>query len=204
MWDMIRESLVFLSPLILISLYLTALVIDLFLCFFRSLVSYNHLNSILLLIEKGQIDHAKEAIRSPIYRGFLSKAKLIFTRKDSINHEDYLFGMALKEIQRLKNKVSILPSLANISTLMGLLGTVAGMITLFYRMNQTSSTNPYILAGGISRALITTAAGLIIAVPAYLFHLYFKDRIISLEEQFELLIDSVMNLFRERKWHQKD
>jgi biopolymer transport protein ExbB len=122
----------------------------------------------------------------------------IFQKNSPPDREDYLFDLALKEIEGINRKVSILPSLANIATLLGLLGTVSGMIIVFYQMKTSGSSDPYILAGGISQALITTAAGLIIAVPAYLFHLGLRNRLHLLEEQLEQSIDCIMMLYREK------
>ncbi|MDO5575500.1 MAG: MotA/TolQ/ExbB proton channel family protein, partial [Fibrobacter sp.] len=58
----------------------------------------------------------------------------------------------------------------------GLLGTVTGMINLFEVITKFGTGDPKILAGGISEALITTEAGLIIAVPVLLFHNYLRNR----------------------------
>ncbi len=64
----------------------------------------------------------------------------------------------------------ILLGIGNISTLLGLFGTVSGMITAFSRMTETGNSDPYVLAGGISRALVTTAAGLVVAIPTMAAH----------------------------------
>ena len=63
---------------------------------------------------------------------------------------------------------------------MGLLGTVVGMITVFANININGSANTDLLATGISEALITTAFGLIIAVPALIFYRYFEQKTVNL------------------------
>ena len=75
-----------------------------------------------------------------------------------------------RHLDRMERHLSILPGIGNVATLLGLFGTVSGMITTFSRMNETGSSDPYVLAGGISRALVTTAAGLAVAIPAMFSH----------------------------------
>ena len=82
---------------------------------------------------------------------------------------------------------------AAITPLLGLLGTVIGMIKVFNEIMIQGTGNASILAGGISEALITTAAGLTIAIPALIFHRYFQRRIdtlvITMEEETIKLIE---------------
>jgi biopolymer transport protein ExbB len=62
--------------------------------------------------------------------------------------------------------------------LIGLLGTVIGMIRAFNAIAfQTAVVKPILLAGGVSQAMVTTAAGLIVAIPAMIFYAYFRGRV---------------------------
>ena len=70
-----------------------------------------------------------------------------------------------KELARLERSLPWLSSLASVETLLGLLGTVTGMIRSFLALRLSGVADPAVLAGGISEALITTAAGLIVAIP---------------------------------------
>ena len=79
-----------------------------------------------------------------------------------------------RHIDRMERHLPILPGIGNVATLMGLFGTVSGMITAFSRMTETGNSDPYVLAGGISRALVTTAAGLAVAIPALAAHHLFE------------------------------
>lgn len=80
-----------------------------------------------------------------------------------------------------------------ITPLLGLLGTVLGMIDVFMVMSSTSVTEPEALAGGIAQALITTAAGISVAIPSLIFVRYFRrkvaDLVLQMETQAILLID---------------
>jgi biopolymer transport protein ExbB len=72
---------------------------------------------------------------------------------------------AQKDLARLERFLPWLSSLASIETLLGLLGTVTGMIRSFLALRLSGVADPAVLAGGISEALITTAAGLVVAIP---------------------------------------
>ena len=80
----------------------------------------------------------------------------------------------------LERNLSMLSTIASISPLLGLLGTVVGMITVFSNIDVNGSANTDLLAAGISEALITTAFGLIIAVPAIVFYRYFEQKTLIL------------------------
>ena len=83
--------------------------------------------------------------------------------------------------------------IASISPLLGLLGTVVGMIKVFTALMLEGAGNANVLAGGISQALITTAAGLSVAIPALMFHRFFLRRIdelmITMEQEASKLVD---------------
>ena len=95
----------------------------------------------------------------------------------------------------LERNLSMLSTIASISPLLGLLGTVVGMITAFTGLTETSGANPDLLAAGISQALITTAFGLLIAVPGLVLHKYFEQKInyllISLQKEVSGFIDII-------------
>ncbi|MGR9086704.1 MAG: MotA/TolQ/ExbB proton channel family protein [Gammaproteobacteria bacterium] len=94
------------------------------------------------------------------------------------------------ELERFLNALGII---AEISPLLGLLGTVFGMIEIFSELMQHGAGDPTVLAGGISVALITTAAGLCVAIPSLIFHRYFQrlvdDFIITMEMESMRLIE---------------
>jgi biopolymer transport protein ExbB len=73
--------------------------------------------------------------------------------------------------------MTTLGTIAAIAPLLGLLGTVIGMIDVFSVITAQGVGSPTELAGGISKALLTTAAGIIIAVPALIFHRFFRGKI---------------------------
>ena len=85
--------------------------------------------------------------------------------------------LVLTEIAALERFVPYLQNIANVATLLGLLGTVVGMIAAFVGMRSTGSTDLTILSAGIAQALITTAAGLAVAIPSTLCHHLFVNHV---------------------------
>jgi biopolymer transport protein ExbB len=94
-----------------------------------------------------------------------------------------------REALILEKHVSILGTIANLTPLLGLLGTVSGMIKTFKVISVQGMGNPAPLAGGIAEALITTAAGLSVAIPTLVGHRFLKDKANTLV--FEMEEDSI-------------
>jgi biopolymer transport protein ExbB len=96
-------------------------------------------------------------------------------------------------IAEMERYLSTLGTIAAVSPLLGLLGTVIGMIDVFSVIMDAGVGNPEVLAGGISKALITTAAGLSVAIPSLVFYRYFNSRVnkltIAMEEQALKLVE---------------
>ncbi len=88
-------------------------------------------------------------------------------------------------LHELERFIGTLGTIASLSPLMGLLGTVFGMIRTFNAITTSGIGNPASLAGGIAEALITTAAGLTVAIPALLAYKYLRGRVQALVVQME-------------------
>ncbi|WP_372749814.1 MotA/TolQ/ExbB proton channel family protein [Litorivivens sp.] len=88
-------------------------------------------------------------------------------------------------IHRLEKYLNALGTIAAITPLLGLLGTVIGMIRVFSEIMLQGTGNASVLAGGISEALITTASGLSVAIPALMMHRYYVRRIDSIVVELE-------------------
>lgn len=109
--------------------------------------------------------------------------------KESIQEE------ASQVVHEMERFLTALGTIAVITPLLGLLGTVIGMIKVFAQLQLEGAGNASALAGGISEALITTAAGLTIAIPALIFHRYFIRRVdeivVSMEQEALRLVEIV-------------
>jgi biopolymer transport protein ExbB len=98
-------------------------------------------------------------------------------------------------VHELERYLGILGTIASISPLLGLLGTVFGMIDIFNDINAVGTGNANQLAGGIAKALITTAAGLSVAIPSLFFYRLFLRRVetlvVELERESIKLVDAL-------------
>lgn len=120
-------------------------------------------------------------------------------------HPRHVMKEALEEegrqvVHELERYLNTLGTIATITPLLGLLGTVIGMIKVFTAITTAGVGNPAVLAGGISEALITTAAGLSVAIPALIFHRYLAgkvDRLVVVMEAQALKTIEVMHGERE-------
>ena len=126
----------------------------------------------------------------------LQKSTNIF-KNNSLNDEQKSSEIKSEVIQRLKKIESLLPTLdiiAQVSPLLGLLGTVIGMISSFNQLELGGSlVDPAVLAGGIWTALLTTAIGLIVAIPALISHHYFEKKITVIQHNINSLLTLLNN-----------
>ncbi len=105
-------------------------------------------------------------------------------------------------VHKMERYMTTLGTISTITPLMGLLGTVLGMIQVFAVITDVGIGNPTDLAGGISQALITTAAGISVAIITLIFHRYFKAKIddhITVMEKESLSLIEIVNEVNQRK-----
>lgn len=138
-----------------------------------------------------------DATNAPIAR-ILKAGTLKYDRsRDEI--EETMEDASLYEIPRLERKLNALATIAHISPLLGLLGTVTGMVRCFQTIQLKSTAlnpvSPGDLAGGIWEALLTTVAGLIVAIPAYVAYNYFVSRVNNIVIDTERAATELINFF---------
>jgi len=88
----------------------------------------------------------------------------------------------------------VLSTIANVAPLIGFLGTVSGMIRAFTAIAESGLGEPGVVAGGIGEALITTASGLIVAIPCFIAYSYFVARVNGLSLNMEMAGTHLVNL----------
>ncbi|MCH2191747.1 MAG: MotA/TolQ/ExbB proton channel family protein [Gammaproteobacteria bacterium] len=118
---------------------------------------------------------------------------------ENVHHGEQAMRESLEEsgkvvVHRLGRYLNTLGTIASITPLIGLLGTVIGMIKVFTAITANGVGDPTVLSGGISEALITTAAGLSVGIPCLMFYRHFRGKIVeltvSLEEEALAFLES--------------
>lgn len=150
----------------------------------------------------GAISYCMEE-KSPvanIIRKGLTKYKLGHERvKEAIENA------GRQEISKLEKGLAVLASISGIAPLLGFLGTVTGMITAFMTIEDLAgSANPSDLAGGIWEALLTTAFGLIVGIPALAFYNYFVGAVKKLVGDMETVANDVVDTIQDSSTSQAD
>jgi biopolymer transport protein ExbB len=110
-----------------------------------------------------------------------------------------------QEISKLEKGLTILATVAGIAPLLGFLGTVTGMIQAFMTIQDLAgAANPSDLAGGIWEALITTAFGLIVGIPALAFYNYFLSAIKRLVGEIEIVANDVVEFIQDEEFTEQE
>lgn len=189
MYEIILKGGWLMYPIILSSVIAMAIIIERSWSFRgRRVIPDNLVSQIWQLHRNNQLTPAHlSTLRdgSPLGRilaaGLVNKDHPREVMKESIEDE------GRQVVHELERYLNTLGTIASITPLLGLLGTVIGMIKVFTVITTAGVGNPAVLAGGISEALITTAAGLSVAIPALIFHRFLTGKVdrlvVGMEEQ---------------------
>jgi biopolymer transport protein ExbB len=134
------------------------------------------------------------------YRGPLAsimKAGLLKYGQPKEDIEKTIETAALHEMGRLEKRLVFLSSTANVAPLLGFFGTVSGMIKSFEALAEQGLSNPAAVASGISEALVTTAAGLLVAIPTQLAYNFFMNSINKSVRDIETSTNMLLETFGE-------
>jgi biopolymer transport protein ExbB len=187
-------------PLLAISITVIGMVIERMFYYYRvSINTPEFLKKIRTLLENGKIKEAItlcENYKGPI--ASIMKAGLLKSGKSREEIETAIAASGGIEMSRLERGLTGLATCSSIAPLMGFLGTVAGMIKSFEAIAAHGMNNPALVAVGISEALITTATGLIIGIPAMTFYNYFTSKVsklvLEMEESSGVLLEYMDDL----------
>ena len=117
--------------------------------------------------------------------GQILAAGLINRNRERAVLKDSIEDTGRHVVHELERYVETLGTVAAVTPLLGLLGTVIGMVKVFTAITTHGVGNPTVLAGGIAEALITTAAGLTVAIPALIAYRYYRTRVDKLVVDME-------------------
>jgi biopolymer transport protein ExbB len=183
--------------LLVASLIALAVIIERFLSLKQSKVTPNNLlNEVLGLHRNRQL--TPEVIQKLEQNSPLGRVLATGLRHEHASRE--VMKEAIEETGRavghdMERFLNTLGTIATVAPLLGLFGTVIGMIELFGLQSPGASTNPGDLAHGISVALYNTALGLVVAIPALIFYRYFRARVdgfmVEMEQQALRLVDNI-------------
>ena len=199
LWEYVRQGGVMMIPLLLCSVLGLIFIIERTISFYRI---------------KGGTAEIFSAIRESLLRGDLRdsieicesydhpvattlKSGLLRFGKKHDEIEKAMESVALHEISKLEKGLWVLATLANVAPLFGFLGTVTGMISSFRALAEVGLGNPQAVASGISEALITTATGLIIALPVQAAYNYFTNKVSSFALDMETSSSMLLETFNE-------
>ncbi|MDD7391479.1 MAG: MotA/TolQ/ExbB proton channel family protein [Fusobacterium gastrosuis] len=125
--------------------------------------------------------------------------KFLISSKKGLEVQDYeniIKEVTIEEIAPFESKLNCLASVIGIAPMLGLLGTVTGMIKAFTNISKFGSGDATVVADGIAEALLTTALGLIIAIPAIVAYNYLNRRLEKIESEIDKITTTIINIFR--------
>nr|WP_239547652.1 MotA/TolQ/ExbB proton channel family protein [Spongiibacter marinus] len=184
-------------PIILSSILALAICVERFLALNPDKVApRNLLNQVWGWMQNKQLDNEKlRQLRKGSPLGEIIAAGLGNAKHGRDIMKESIEDAASHVIHELERYLNALGTIAAVTPLLGLLGTVVGMIRVFSEIMVQGTGNAGVLAGGISEALITTASGLCVAIPALIMHRYFLRRIdaivVTMEQDTIKLINAV-------------
>lgn len=199
MFDLIVKGGIFMYPIIFCSIVALAIFLErLWVLRRKNIIPQDFINNVEGLLKKQKISEAvflcqndMSSIAKIFLAGLRSTQKGMWLVKEAIEER------GSREATILEKNVDILSTIANLTPLLGLLGTVSGMIKTFNAISVQGIGNPAPLAGGIAEALITTATGLCIAIPTLVCYRFLKDKasslIFEMEENSIRLVDLMDN-----------
>lgn len=196
--EFMKKGGVFMYPILLCSVVgLSIFLQKMWMLRVQRIIPEQFLNDLYGFLSQGKMPEATVISRtngSSVARIALAAIENSNKPKEELKEEIEVVGR--KEAQELGRYIEGLGAISNVSTLLGLLGTISGMIKIFKVISEQTIVNPPSLAGGISEALYTTAFGLLVAIPAYIAYKYTlgkADNLISeMEEEGRRIMEEVL------------
>lgn len=191
-------------PIVFCSILAFAIILERLYQFYRSRIdTETFMKRIAETVRRNKIVEAVQLCeQTPGPIASIVKAGLIKHDRPRGEIREAIQESGLLEVPRLEKNVAILATIAHIAPLLGLLGTVTGMVRCFQLIQvKATSMNPVSasdLAGGIWEALITTVAGLVVAIPTYVAYNYLVSRVNQIVLDMEKSAVDVTNLLTER------
>jgi biopolymer transport protein ExbB len=191
----------FMYPILLCSITALAIFIERLWSLRRNqVVPISVVREVEALVREDDFPGATQLLRkssTAIARILLVGVRVFGRRREII--KEHLEEVGRQEAAILERFLETLGTIAGVSTLLGLLGTISGMIKIFSVISTQTVVNPSTLAGGISEALITTLAGLSVAIPTIVMHRYLQNKTSALTLEMERLSIRFMDLLKDEE-----
>lgn len=184
-------------PILLCSVIALAIIVERFWSLQRKRTAPRNLvNQIWQWARDGQLDARRvQELRRNSPLGRILAAGLVNRRHDREVMKESIEEVGRHVAHELERFLNTLGTIASISPLLGLLGTVLGMIKVFTVITTQGVGDASVLASGIAEALVTTAAGLMVAIPSLLFYRYFRGRVdelvVTMEQEALKLVEAM-------------
>jgi biopolymer transport protein ExbB len=187
MFEIVKAGGIMMGPIILASIVTAAIFLErLWTLQTKRVLPAELTEKVWRWVEQGQIqDKHIAALQQNSPLGKILAAGLANRNRDRSVMREAIEDTGRHVVHELDRFIGTVGTIASLSPLMGLLGTVFGMIRTFNAITTSGIGNPASLAGGIAEALITTAAGLTVAIPALLAYKYLRGRVQTLVVQME-------------------
>lgn len=195
MFEIIKSGGWMMAPLILCSIIALAVIIERFWSLRRRRVLPPDLVVQVWRLsgEKKMDDALLQRLKESSCLGFVLAAGLANSHHGRDVMKESIEEAGRQIVHKLEHFLNVLGTIATIAPLLGLLGTVVGMIQSFSAIVSQGVGDPSVLAGGISVALLTTAGGLVVAIPSVIFHRYFErlvdEYVVQMEAEALKLVD---------------
>lgn len=197
MWELVKAGGWPMVPLLLLGVLALAIVLERFWSLRRNEVLPPGLGQdVRNWAARGKLDPAHlQTLRANSPLGALLAAALDARNRPRDQIRERIEDTGRFLVHRMERFLNTLGTIASAGPLLGLLGTVVGMIQMFMGILDHGVGDVNQLAGGIGKALVCTATGMIVAIPALMFHRYFKGRIngyvIEMEQEASALLDAL-------------
>ncbi len=197
MWEIVRAGGWMMGPIILFSIIAAAIILErLWTLQDRRVLPPDLTKRVWQLIEANQVNEqviSALAQNSPL--GKVLAAGLANRHRTREALMERLEDAGRHVVHELERFINTLGTIAGVAPLLGLLGTVGGIIKAFNAINAGGNGDPRMLSGGIAQALVTTAAGLCVAIPALIGYRYLRGRVdrivIEIEKDAIMLADAL-------------
>lgn len=195
MWEIVSAGGLLMLPIIICSVVALAIVVERFWTLRRTKVLPNNLVAdVWKQLSSNQLNRESiQKLRSGSPLGGVLAAGVMNRNGDREQLRNAVEDAGSHAAHELERYLPALGTIAAVTPLIGLLGTVIGMIRVFTNITTLGVGNPSQLAGGISQALITTAGGLMVAIPALMFYRFFRAKVdelvVGMEKESRTFLD---------------